>query len=88
MALRGNGLTDDVPVDRWQICKFMPPSHVMIEVGVALAGKGGDLAAPQHKAASIVVDFITPEPEAHAEETRVSPERRDDFSPNVVHPMA
>jgi vanillate O-demethylase monooxygenase subunit len=29
---------DDVPVDRWQICRFTPPSHVMIEVGVALAG--------------------------------------------------
>ncbi len=41
MALRGNGLADDVPVDRWQICRFTPPSHVMIEVGVAHAGKGG-----------------------------------------------
>jgi vanillate O-demethylase monooxygenase subunit len=39
--LRGNGLADDVPVDRWQICHFTPPSHVMIEVGVAHAGKGG-----------------------------------------------
>jgi vanillate O-demethylase monooxygenase subunit len=28
-------------VDRWQICRFTPPSHVMIEVGVALAGQGG-----------------------------------------------
>ena len=40
-ALRGNRLADDVPVDRWQICRFTPPSHVMIEVGVAHAGKGG-----------------------------------------------
>ena len=32
---------DDVPVDRWQICRFSPPSHVMIEVGVAHAGNGG-----------------------------------------------
>lgn len=23
-ALRGNGLADDVPVDRWQICRFTP----------------------------------------------------------------
>ena len=38
MALRGNHLADDVPVDRWQICRFTPPSHVMIEVGVAHAG--------------------------------------------------
>jgi vanillate O-demethylase monooxygenase subunit len=61
MALRGNGLADDVPVDRWQICRFTPPSHVMIEVGVAHAGKGGYDADPACKAASIVVDFITPQ---------------------------
>jgi vanillate O-demethylase monooxygenase subunit len=60
-ALRGNGLADNVPCDRWQICRFSPPSHVMIEVGVAHAGKGGYHAEPQHKASSIVVDFITPE---------------------------
>ncbi|MBL8384717.1 MAG: aromatic ring-hydroxylating dioxygenase subunit alpha [Burkholderiales bacterium] len=63
MALRGAGLRDDVPVDRWQICRFTPPSHVMIEVGVAHAGRGGYEAAPEHKAYSIVVDFITPETE-------------------------
>jgi len=62
-ALRANGLADDVPVDRWQICRFTPPSHVMIEVGVAHTGKGGYDAAPEHKASSIVVDFITPESE-------------------------
>jgi vanillate O-demethylase monooxygenase subunit len=61
MALRANGLDDSVPCDRWQICRFTPPSHVMIEVGVAHAGKGGYHAAPEHKAGSIVVDFITPE---------------------------
>jgi len=63
MALRGNGLPDDQPVDRWQICRFSPPSHVMIEVGVALAGHGGYDAPPELKASSIVVDFITPETE-------------------------
>jgi vanillate O-demethylase monooxygenase subunit len=63
MALRGNGLPDDQPVDRWQICRFSPPSHVMIEVGVALAGHGGYDAEPRYKASSIVVDFITPETE-------------------------
>jgi vanillate monooxygenase len=61
LALRGNHLADDVPVDRWQICRFTPPSHVMIEVGVAHAGKGGYHADAQHKVASVVVDFITPE---------------------------
>lgn len=63
LALRGNHLPDDQPVDRWQICRFSPPSHVMIEVGVALAGRGGYDADPQYKASSIVVDFITPETE-------------------------
>lgn len=62
-ALRGNNLADDVPVDRWQICRFTPPSHVLIEVGVAHAGKGGYDAPAEYKAASIVVDFITPETE-------------------------
>ena len=61
MALRGNGLADDVPVDRWQICHFTPPSHVMIEVGVAHAGKGGYNAPDDVKVYSVVVDFITPE---------------------------
>jgi vanillate O-demethylase monooxygenase subunit len=55
MALRMNGLPDDQLVDRWQICHFTPPGHVLIEVGVALAGQAAA------KASSIVVDFITPE---------------------------
>ena len=63
MALRGNNLADDVPVDRWQICRFTPPSQVMMEVGVAHAGQGGYDALPEHKAYSVVVDFITPETE-------------------------
>src|SRR5574343_1243244 len=63
MALRMNGLPDDQPVDRWQICHFTPPSHVLIEVGVALAGNGGHAAPDAVKAASWVVDFITPETE-------------------------
>jgi vanillate O-demethylase monooxygenase subunit len=61
--LRGNHLADDVPVDRWQVCRFIPPSHVMIEVGVAHAGKGGYHADPRDKVHSIVVDFLTPETE-------------------------
>jgi vanillate O-demethylase monooxygenase subunit len=61
MALRAADLADDVPCDRWQICRFTAPSHVMIEVGVAHAGHGGYHADPKYKAASWVVDFITPE---------------------------
>ncbi|WP_321847155.1 aromatic ring-hydroxylating dioxygenase subunit alpha [Paraburkholderia bannensis] len=64
LALRGNGLDDNVPVDRWQICRFTPPSHVMIEVGVAHAGHGGYEAPAEFKASSLVVDFITPETES------------------------
>ena len=63
MALRSNGLADDVPVDRWQICRFTPPSNVLIEVGVAHVGTGGYDAPPEHKVYSVVVDFITPETE-------------------------
>jgi vanillate monooxygenase len=61
MALRMNDLPDDQPVDRWQVCRFSPPSHVLIEVGVALAGHGGIDAPDDKKAAAVVVDFITPE---------------------------
>jgi len=64
MALRMNGLPTDQPVDRWQVCHFTPPSHVLIEVGVALAGRGGLQAPPECKASAIVVDFITPETES------------------------
>ncbi len=60
-ALRAKGLADDVQVDRWQVCRFTPPSHVMIEVGVAHAGHGGYDAPAEHKVYSVVVDFITPE---------------------------
>jgi vanillate O-demethylase monooxygenase subunit len=61
MAMRSQRPGRRQPVDRWQICRFGPPSHVMIEVGVALAGKGGYDAPAEHKVYSIVVDFITPE---------------------------
>ena len=63
MALHGAHLADDVPVDRWQICRFSPPSHVMIEVGVAHAGHRGYEADKAHKVSAVVVDFITPETE-------------------------
>ena len=63
MAMKANGLDPQAPVDRWQICRFTPPSHIMIDVGVALAGKGGFDAPAQDKAYSVVVDFITPETE-------------------------
>ena len=63
MALRGAGLDENALVDRWQICRFSLPSHVMIEVGVALAGHGGYDAPAEVKVSSIVIDFMTPETE-------------------------
>ncbi|MEY2781389.1 MAG: Toluene-4-sulfonate monooxygenase system iron-sulfur subunit TsaM1 [Pseudomonadota bacterium] len=60
-AMQAQGLDPLAQVDRWQICRFTPPSHVLIEVGVALAGQGGIQAPDALKAHSIVVDFITPE---------------------------
>jgi len=62
-ALRSHGLPDDVTVDRWQICRFTPPSHVIIEVGVAMEGQGGYDAPNDKKVYSKVIDFITPETE-------------------------
>ncbi len=61
MALESNGLDPKAEVDRWQICRFTPPSHVLIDVGVALAGNGGFDAPDNVRAGSTVVDFITPE---------------------------
>jgi vanillate O-demethylase monooxygenase subunit len=63
MAMRANGLDPQAKVDRWQICRFSPPSHIMIDVGVALADHGGFDAPSNVKAYSVVVDFITPETE-------------------------
>jgi vanillate O-demethylase monooxygenase subunit len=61
MAMRANTLPEDQKVDRWQICRFSPPSSVMIDVGVALAGNGGYDAPKDKKVYAIVVDLITPE---------------------------
>ncbi|MFO1115588.1 MAG: aromatic ring-hydroxylating dioxygenase subunit alpha [Beijerinckiaceae bacterium] len=63
MAQRANGQDDQAPVDRWQVCRFSLPSHVMIEVGVARAGTGGRHAPDETRTSAVVVDFITPETE-------------------------
>jgi vanillate monooxygenase len=62
-AMVGNGLDPEATVDRWQRCRYLPPSAVLIDVGVALAGQGGFHAPAAVKTAGIVVDFITPETE-------------------------
>jgi phenylpropionate dioxygenase-like ring-hydroxylating dioxygenase large terminal subunit len=51
----------DGPVDRWQVIEFLPPSGVVIDVGVARVERGLTLA--DHAAAdvrSFVLDFATP----------------------------
>jgi vanillate monooxygenase len=60
-AMRGNGLDDQATVDRWQRCRFVPPSSVFIDVGVALADQGGYDAPAAVKTSGIVIDLITPE---------------------------
>jgi vanillate O-demethylase monooxygenase subunit len=54
-------LKQDGPVDRWQICEFIPPAAVMIDVGVAPAGAGATLAKHDQGVRGMVVDFMTPE---------------------------
>jgi vanillate O-demethylase monooxygenase subunit len=55
-ALKQDGL-----VDRWQICHFLPPSSVLIDVGVALVGAGATPADHDQGVRGMVVDAITPE---------------------------
>lgn len=62
-CMKNNNLDPTKRVDRWQKSKFVPPSAVFIDVGVALEGKGGIDAPKEHKVQSIVVDFMTPQTE-------------------------
>jgi vanillate O-demethylase monooxygenase subunit len=51
-------------VDRWQICYYLPPSGVIIDVGVAPVAE--KMTLDDHDAADIrsfVLDFVTPETE-------------------------
>ena len=51
------------PCDRWQICRFTLPAHVMIDVGVALAGTGAPEGDRSQGVTGIVFDVMTPETE-------------------------
>ena len=57
-ALKQEGL-----VDRWQICQFLLPSAVMIDVGVALSDSGATLGHHDQGVRGMVVDFMTPSTE-------------------------
>jgi vanillate O-demethylase monooxygenase subunit len=50
-------------VDRWQVCRFMLPAAVMIDVGVAPVGTGATIDAHDQGVRGMVVDFMTPETE-------------------------
>jgi vanillate O-demethylase monooxygenase subunit len=54
-------LKKDGPVDRWQICEFVPPSTVMIDVGVAPVGAGASLEDHDQGVRGFVIDVMTPE---------------------------
>ena len=56
-------LKKDGPVDRWQICRFLPPSNVIIDVGVAPADAGATIEAHDQGVRGFVIDAITPESE-------------------------
>lgn len=58
-----NALKREGNVDRWQICHFIPPSSVLIDVGVAPVGVGATLEKHDQGVRGFVVDALTPETE-------------------------
>ena len=57
-ALKSSG-----PVDRWQICHFVEPSSVLIDVGVAPVGAGATVEEHDQGVRGFVIDAMTPESE-------------------------
>ncbi len=51
------------PVDRWQIIEWTPPSHCVIDVGVAEAGSGAPQGDRSRGLSMRVVNTVTPETE-------------------------
>ncbi len=47
-------------VDRWQVCHFIPPSNVIIDVGVAPVEAGASLDKHDQGVRGFVIDAITP----------------------------
>jgi phenylpropionate dioxygenase-like ring-hydroxylating dioxygenase large terminal subunit len=50
-------------VDRWQICEFIAPTSVIIDVGVAPAGAGASIEKHDQGVRGFVIDVFTPENE-------------------------
>jgi phenylpropionate dioxygenase-like ring-hydroxylating dioxygenase large terminal subunit len=57
-ALKKPGL-----VDRWQICHFLPPSSIIIDVGVAPVDSGATVQSHDQGVRGFVIDGLTPETE-------------------------
>lgn len=55
-----NALKKDGLVDRWQICHFLAPSSVIIDVGVAPVEAGATLAKHDQGVRGFVIDAMTP----------------------------
>lgn len=53
-------------VDRWQICEFVPPSAVIIDVGVAPIGSGATLDHHNQGVRGFVIDVMTPQDEGNS----------------------
>jgi vanillate O-demethylase monooxygenase subunit len=58
-----DALKADGPVDRWQVCHFLAPSSVLIDVGVAPVAAGATLEKHDQGVRGFVVDAMTPESE-------------------------
>ncbi|MGD2134118.1 MAG: aromatic ring-hydroxylating dioxygenase subunit alpha [Maricaulaceae bacterium] len=58
-----SALKKEGPVDRWQICHFVEPSSVMIDVGVAPVGAGATVEDHDQGVRGFVIDAMTPETE-------------------------
>ena len=56
-----NALKQEGLVDRWQVCHFLPPSSVIIDVGVAPVSVGSTLAKHDLGVRGFVIDALTPE---------------------------
>ena len=59
-------LMRDGQVDRWQICEFIAPSAVIIDVGVAPVGSGATLEQHDQGVRGFVIDVMTPQDETHS----------------------
>lgn len=58
-----NALKKDGLVDRWQICQFVAPSNVIIDVGVSPTEAGDTIDSHDSGVRGFVIDAMTPETE-------------------------